>query len=185
MKSCNIYWFWSGMSGHVLILQNNKVPISLGSVELFCVLFACRYTSIEVTMSSCCFSWLDLACPKFSETINCQYLWKELSGFWDFLCVVICIFVICSISWHYKTCELSSWFLKLQKISIEATENIMLFCVMIPKYFWPISLQIFSFELCDLLILILGVYCCIVYTCLIWYNITNTEWKDLRTSVVL
>ena len=122
MKSCNIYWFWSGMSGHVLILQNNKVPISLGSVELFCVLVACRYTSIEVTVSSCCFSWFDLACPKFSETVNCQYLWKELSGFWDFLCVVFLHLVrypdiIRHVSylvgfWSYKKFPL-----KLQKIS--------------------------------------------------------------------
>ena len=32
-------------------------------------------------MLSCCFSWVWLACPKFSETTNHQYLWKRLSDF--------------------------------------------------------------------------------------------------------
>ena len=31
------------------------------------------------------------ACPKFSEITNCEYLWKGLGDFVDFLHVVICI----------------------------------------------------------------------------------------------
>ena len=39
-------------------LQNNKAPISFGKVELFCLLVACSYTSMEATVLSCCFSWV-------------------------------------------------------------------------------------------------------------------------------
>ena len=39
------------------LLQNNKAPISSGRVELFCLFFACRYTSMEATVLSCRFSF--------------------------------------------------------------------------------------------------------------------------------
>ena len=57
VKSCNICWVWSGMPGHAKP-QNNKVSISLGRVELFCVFVACNYTSMEAAALSCHFSWL-------------------------------------------------------------------------------------------------------------------------------
>ena len=56
VKSCNICWVWSSMLGMPNILQNNKLQVSVGKVELFCLFVACNYTSREATVSSCCFS---------------------------------------------------------------------------------------------------------------------------------
>ena len=70
------------------ILQNNKAMISLGRVELFCLFVACSYISM-------CYHVIligyGLACPKFSETTDQQYLWIGLSDFVGFLEVVIWI----------------------------------------------------------------------------------------------
>ena len=46
VKSYNICWVWSG-NGMSKVLQNNKATISLGRVELCCLLVACSYTSME------------------------------------------------------------------------------------------------------------------------------------------
>ena len=40
------------------VLQNNKLQISLGKVELFCLFVACSYTSREALVLSCRFSWV-------------------------------------------------------------------------------------------------------------------------------
>ena len=61
VKSFNICWVWSGMPNS---LQNNKVPISYGRVELFCLFIACSYTSTEATVLSCHFSWACSSMPK-------------------------------------------------------------------------------------------------------------------------
>ena len=55
VKSFSICWVWSGMPGHVKP-QNNKVPISLGWIELFCLFDAHSYTSVEAMVLSCRFS---------------------------------------------------------------------------------------------------------------------------------
>ena len=65
VKSCNIYWVWSyACPGMMNILQDNKVPISLGRVKLFCLFVACSYTSMEATGLSCHFSWVCSCMPK-------------------------------------------------------------------------------------------------------------------------
>ena len=143
------------------ILQNNKAIISLGRVELFCLFVACSYISM-------CYHVIligyGLACPKFSETTDQQYLWIGLSDFVGFLEVVI--WILLDIHWSYKNMlfwagiirhslsanqivrcfklkstqkghEVSSWFFA----SVKTRRNIMLFWVMTQKYSWPISLQ--------------------------------------------
>ena len=64
VKSCNICWVWSGIPGQAEPSQNNKVPISLGRVELFYLFVACSYTSMEATVLSCHFSWVWSCMPK-------------------------------------------------------------------------------------------------------------------------
>ena len=46
------------------LLQNNKVPISLGRIELVCFFVACSYTSMEATVLSYHFSWVWSCMPK-------------------------------------------------------------------------------------------------------------------------
>ena len=46
------------------VLQNNKLQISLGKIELFCLFVACSYTSREATLLSCRFSWVWSRMPK-------------------------------------------------------------------------------------------------------------------------
>ena len=46
VKSCNIVGFGQACPGMPNFLQNNKVPISLGRVELFCLFVAFSDTSI-------------------------------------------------------------------------------------------------------------------------------------------
>ena len=46
------------------VLQNNKLPISLGKIELFCLFVAFSYTSREATVLSCRFSWVWSGMPK-------------------------------------------------------------------------------------------------------------------------
>ena len=88
IKSCNICWVWSGMPN---VLQNNKAPISLGRVELFCYLLHVVTHPWKLQYYHVVLVGYGLACPKFSEIKNRQYLWKGLSDFADFLHVVICI----------------------------------------------------------------------------------------------
>ena len=64
-KSWNLYLnneifvgFSQACPGMPNTLQNNKAPISLGRVELFCLFVAYSYTSLEVTVLSYCFSWV-------------------------------------------------------------------------------------------------------------------------------
>ena len=87
VKSCNICWVMSGMPNALL---NNKAPIFLVRLELYCLFFACSYTSMEFTVLPCLVGYVP-SCPKLSEITNHQYLWKGLSDFVDFLHVVICI----------------------------------------------------------------------------------------------
>ena len=46
------------------LLQNKKVPIPLGRVELFCLFVACSDTSMEAMVLSCCFSYVWYYMPK-------------------------------------------------------------------------------------------------------------------------
>ena len=110
-----------------------------------------------------------LACPKFFEVTNHQYLWKGLSDFVDFCkslfasceisieATIICYFGLALsgiasqpirlsdvLNVTQKRYEVSSWFFA----SIEARRNIVLFWVMIPKFSWAISLQEFSLLAC-------------------------------------
>ena len=82
------------------VLQNNKVPITLGTVKLFC-LFVTIITHLRKLQ---CYHVVlfeyGSACPKFSKITNSLYLWKALSDFVDFLHVVICI--LSDIHWSYK-----------------------------------------------------------------------------------
>ena len=70
-----------------LACPNNKEPRS-ERIELFYLFVACSYKSMETTAFSCSFSWVLYGMSKFSEITNCQYLWKELSHFVDFLHIV-------------------------------------------------------------------------------------------------
>ena len=70
------------------VLQNNKKPRSPKRVELFYLLHAVTHPwklqfCHEVLVG------YGLACSKFSKGTFCQYLWKGLSGFVDFLHLVI------------------------------------------------------------------------------------------------
>ena len=147
------------------VLQNNKVTIFLGRVELFCLFVACSYTSWKLQCYPVVLVWYGPACPNFSEATNHQYIWKGSCDFVDFLQVVICIML--DIHWSYKNMlfwagivghslslnqivrcfklkkaqkedELSSWF--FASIETRRTSKL-LFCVMIPIYSWPIGLQ--------------------------------------------
>ena len=46
------------------VLKNNKLQMSVGKVELFCLFVACSYTSREASVLSCCFSWVWSGMPK-------------------------------------------------------------------------------------------------------------------------
>ena len=63
VKSCNI-GFGQACPGMPNLLQNNKVPISLGRAQLFCSFVAFSYTSMEATVLSCHFSWVWSCMPK-------------------------------------------------------------------------------------------------------------------------
>ena len=76
------------------VLQNNKVTIFLGRVELFCLFVACSYTSWKLQCYPVVLVWYGPACPNFSEATNHQYIWKGSCDFVDFLQVVICIMLI-------------------------------------------------------------------------------------------
>lgn len=133
-------------------------------------------------------------CPKFSETINHQYLWKLFSDFADFLHVVFCILL--DINWSYKNMLLwvaiarsrlsTNQILKCFKQ--EKLENYMrchvdfLLLLELQKNhaFWgydpkkllaDLFTGFFTFELFDLLILIPGIHCCIVLV--FFYLFTN------------
>ena len=67
VKSCTICSVWSGMPS---ILQNNKLQIFLGKIELFCLFVACSYTSREAKCDHVVLARYGLVCPKFSETTN-------------------------------------------------------------------------------------------------------------------
>ena len=73
------------------VLQNNKLPIALGKVELFSLFVGCSYTSWEATVLSCCFIWVCSSMPKVLWNNKSQYLWRWLSDSVDFLHVAICI----------------------------------------------------------------------------------------------
>ena len=45
-------------------IQNNKMPIFLGRVELFCSFVVCSYSSMGAIVLSCCFSWVWSSMPK-------------------------------------------------------------------------------------------------------------------------
>ena len=67
VKSCNACLVWSSVPGHLYIPnihQNNKLQISLGKVELFCLFVACSYTSRKASVLSCRFSWVLSGMPK-------------------------------------------------------------------------------------------------------------------------
>ena len=59
VKSCNICWGCSCQTS-----GKNKVPISLGRVELFCLFVARSYTSMETAVLSYHFSWVWFSIPK-------------------------------------------------------------------------------------------------------------------------
>ena len=84
------------------LLKKNKVLISLGRVELFCLFVACSYTSMEATCYHAISVGYGPTYSKFSEVTNRQYFWKGfiLGDFVDFFQVVICIFL--DIRWSCK-----------------------------------------------------------------------------------
>ena len=51
-------------------LQNNKAPVSMGMVEVFCLFVACSCWSKEATALSCCFSWVWSSMPKVLWNIS-------------------------------------------------------------------------------------------------------------------
>ena len=59
-KLTNVIFVGFGQAclGMLNLLLSNKVPISLGTVELFCLFVACSYTSMEATVLSCHFIWV-------------------------------------------------------------------------------------------------------------------------------
>ena len=71
------------------VLQINNVAISPERVELFSYLLHVVTHSWKLQCDHAILVGYGLACPKFSEITNCQYLWKGLSDFIDFLHVVI------------------------------------------------------------------------------------------------
>ena len=48
--------FGQACLGMPIVLQDNKLQISVGKVELFCLFVTCCYTSMEATVLSCRFS---------------------------------------------------------------------------------------------------------------------------------
>ena len=66
------------------LLQNNKVPISLGRVELFVYLLLVVTHQWKLQCYHALLVGYGPACPKFYEITNHQYLWKGLSDFLDF-----------------------------------------------------------------------------------------------------
>ena len=81
-------------------LQNNKTTISLGRVDLFCLFLHVVTQPWKLQCYHVVLVGYGLACPKFSEATNHQYLWKWSCDFVDFLLVVICILL--DIHWNYK-----------------------------------------------------------------------------------
>ena len=92
------------------VLQNNKLPIALGKVELFCLFVGCSYTSWEATVLSCCFIWVCFSMPKV--------LWNNKSPISLEMVEWFCWFFACSylhlvgysfkllkfaiLGWHYQ-----------------------------------------------------------------------------------
>ena len=67
VKSCNVCWFWSGMPN---VLQKNKLQMSLGKVELYCLFVACSYTPGKLQCYYVVLAGYGSACPRFSEITN-------------------------------------------------------------------------------------------------------------------
>ena len=86
--------------GMLDIFWISKMPISWERLELFYVFVAWNCTSMEATVLSWSFSWLRSGIPKSSKITNCQYLWKGLSNFVDFLDVVI--YLLLDIYWNCR-----------------------------------------------------------------------------------
>ena len=85
-----------------LLQKKNKVLISLGRVELFCLFVACSYTTMEATCYHANLVGYGPTYPKFSEITNRKYFWKGfiLGDFVVFFQVVI--FILLDIRWNYK-----------------------------------------------------------------------------------
>ena len=150
-KSWNLYLnneifvgFGQVCPGMPSTLQNNKAPISLGRVELFCLFVAYSYTSLEVTVLSAFICMLlDIHWSYKNMLFLGGILKHRFSANRIFKCFKL------------KKLENYKWYqvdfllpLKPQKISVS---------------------RIFDFDLFDLLILILGVHCYIVLVYILFH----------------
>ena len=99
VKSRNICWVWSGMPGHVQVLQKDKATISLERAYfayfLHVVSQPCKLQSYYVILVG-----YRPACSKFSKATNQQYLRKGSLDFVHFLQVVI--WILLDIHWSHK-----------------------------------------------------------------------------------
>ena len=135
------------------VFQNNKAPMSLERVKLFCLFVSCSYPSMEATVL-CCFRWSSM--PKvlwnnkspislervewFGRFFACSYL-HFVRNLWSFKNMLFWIGIV---SYRLSANQIVRCF-KLKKTlvffaSIEATQNLMLFWVMTWKHSWPIIL---------------------------------------------
>ena len=82
-----LYLFGLVRHAWACVLQNNKLPISLGKVELFCLFVACSYTFREATVFSCCFGWVCSNMPKVIWNNKSPISLERVEWFcWFFAC---------------------------------------------------------------------------------------------------
>ena len=104
VKSCNIFWVWPGMFGHVQCSPKEQNANICG--KGYFVYFLHSYRSMEATVLSRFFSWVWYCMPKVFWNNKSPIFWKGLSDFVDFLQVVICIML--DTHWSYK--NMLVWF---------------------------------------------------------------------------
>ena len=153
----------------------------------------------------------DPACPKFSEITDCQYLWKRLSDFVDFLHVV---YMLLDIHWSYK--NISFWVgivrhglsanliakcFKFKKYQVDFLHVVSRLPLKLQKYYSWVGYDpkiilasanqfagFFTFDLFDLLISIPEVYCYIALVCLMYlFDFTVfdlTFWNPVVKTIV-
>ena len=82
------------------VLQNNKLSISLGKVELFCLFIACSYTSREAKALSCLFSCVCSSMRKVLWNNKSPISLERVKWFCWFLCAII--WILSDIHWSYR-----------------------------------------------------------------------------------
>ena len=179
--------FGKAFPGMLKLFQNKKTLLSPRRLELFCLFVVCSYLSMEATVLSWRFSWVWSCMPKVFWNNNSPIsLERVLSDFVNFLDVVVCILL--DIYWSYK--NMLFW-VGIVRYRLSANQIVWCFLnlknsktiwnfKLIFRFYWSYKKYhailgydpkillanqfagLFIFDLFDLLILILGVHCCIV-----------------------